>query len=135
MNVKSEVLCLCLSEDGSRLYCGSDDILYKITVWDTATNTIISGVADFYGHHSMVTALCLSPKTKQLISASYDKTIRVWDTTTNKCIHTTNNNFPLWSLALSDNNDALYSAGTGNYVVAEWKFKHAFKRPSDLEIG
>jgi WD40 repeat protein len=132
IHVKSKVLSLCLSEDGSRLYCGSRNLMKDIRVYDTATNKCIAYLS---GHNDIVTALCFSSKTKQLISASYDATIRVWDTTTNKCIHAVKHISPIWSLALSDNNDTLYSAGGGKCLVKAWEFKHAFKRPSDLEIG
>jgi WD40 repeat protein len=80
----------CLSEDGSRLYFVSyynEDMVIRdtIKVWDTATNKCI---ATLEGHTKIVTSVCLSNKTNRLISASYDKTIEVWDLNTYTLIHT-----------------------------------------------
>jgi WD40 repeat protein len=123
------VLSLCLSEDGSRLYSGSSDKTIK--VWDTATNAC---TATLQGHVDTVRSLCPSFKTNRLISASYDKTIRVWDTTTNTCIHTVTDAHrdEIFSLALSDDSDTLYSAGGqswgGNkdFTIKAWKLRHAW---------
>jgi WD40 repeat protein len=118
---------LCLSEDGRRLYSGSYDITIK--VWDTATNACI---ATLEGHTHDVRSLCLSFKTNRLISASEDKTIRVWDTTTHTCIHTVADAHrdEIWSLALSDNSDTLYSAGfdrsSADITIKAWQLRYTW---------
>jgi WD40 repeat protein len=95
------IYSLCLSEDGSRLYCGSYDKTIKC-------------IATLQGHTNSVTSLCLSFKTNRLISASWDKPIRVWDTTTNTCIHIVTVQHYLESFAFCDNAQTLYAT---NYAT------------------
>jgi WD40 repeat protein len=73
------------------------------------------------GHTGILTSLCFSSKTNRLISASYDHTIRVWDTTTNTCIHTVTDTDrgSAVCLVLSDDGDTLYSGeGPSNIGAA-----------------
>eukprot|EP00898_Chlorokybus_atmophyticus_P005690 jgi/Chlat1/6121/Chrsp409S05658 len=39
----------------------------------------------FRGHHGRVVSLCMSPKNDSFMSASLDKTVRLWDLRTNVC--------------------------------------------------
>jgi WD40 repeat protein len=120
---------LCLCEDGSRLYSGSYDMTIK--VWDTATNTCIATVQ---GYNSYVTSLCLSFKTNRLIVVLDQKTIKVLDTTTNKYIGTGSDKHrdSVFTLALSDNSDILYSAlkeriqdrGIDVFAIKAWQLKY-----------
>jgi WD40 repeat protein len=65
------------------------------------------------GHTDCVTSLCLSFKTNRLISVSYDKTISVWDTTTNTCMHTVTDacGDKIYSVSFSDPTDTVYCTG------------------------
>jgi WD40 repeat protein len=116
------VVSLCLSEEAGKLFSGSVDNTIKI--WEISTNTCI---ATLEGHSDCVTCLCFSFKTNRLISASSDKTIKVWDTTTNTCIQTVldAHRDPIHCLALSDNDNMLYSGGGeihGNkdFMIKSW---------------
>jgi WD40 repeat protein len=72
----SAIFDLCLSPDGSRLFSGSDDD--TIRVWSTST---WSELARLDGHSDYVFALDCAPD-GQLLSASGDRTVRMWDTRT-----------------------------------------------------
>jgi serine/threonine protein kinase len=53
-------------------------------------NTLFNhlGQRTFFGHAGEVTSVCFSPDGKHLATASYDRTVRVWDVTTGKQILT-----------------------------------------------
>jgi WD40 repeat protein len=118
----NSIRCLCLSEDGRRLYSGSND--NTIRVWDLTSNTCIMKLL---GHYSSVTSLCLSLKTDRLISASDNGDIKVWDTTTYRCIYTVSraSRNPIRGMALSDQNNTLYLPTDGN-VIKVWHVNHSF---------
>jgi WD40 repeat protein len=71
-----------VSPDGRRLLIGSDD--GTLTVWDLALR---QRMATLPGHDDYVTS-CLVTSSGQLVSASRDQSVRVWDLATGKCIHT-----------------------------------------------
>ncbi len=53
---------------------GSNDC--KIKIWDAWTGECLRTLA---GHNGLVRAISFDPKTGRLLSASYDKVIKVWD--------------------------------------------------------
>lgn len=53
---------------------GSNDC--KIKVWSASTGTCIRTLV---GHEALVRALSFDPRSGRLVSASYDKTVKVWD--------------------------------------------------------
>jgi WD40 repeat protein len=84
------------------------------------------------GHCNSVRSLCLSEDDSRLYSSDY--TIKPWDTATNTCIHTVADAHrdEVFSLALSDNSDTLYSAGGdilgGNkdFTIKAWQLRHTW---------
>ncbi|MCY3002306.1 MAG: protein kinase [Planctomycetota bacterium] len=70
----SAVFDVCFSPDGARLFSGSDDD--TIRVWSTTT---WSELARLDGHSDYVFSLDCAPD-GQLLSASGDRTVRMWDT-------------------------------------------------------
>lgn len=70
----SPVFDVCFSPDGTRLFSGSDDD--TIRVWSTSTWT---EMARLDGHSDYVFSLDCAPD-GQLLSASGDRSVRLWDT-------------------------------------------------------
>lgn len=71
-----------VTPDGRHLVVGSDD--GAITLWDLASHRRIGTLT---GHRDYVTA-CLVTPLGQLVTASRDKDVRVWDLDSGACLHT-----------------------------------------------
>lgn len=76
---------LAFDADGRRLAVGSDD--GRVRIWDLETTPRL--IADLPGHRDSVTALAFSPTDSNLLfSGSYDRTVRFWDVSQGKTVHT-----------------------------------------------
>ncbi|GMH50018.1 hypothetical protein TL16_g00674 [Triparma laevis f. inornata] len=86
------VMSLCISNDGKTLITAVSKYSYgdgcnenSIDVWDIDNqNKIISR----QGHTNTITDVSLSPDQTKIISASHDKTAKLWDLATGKLLHT-----------------------------------------------
>jgi WD40 repeat protein len=127
------ICSICLSEDGNTLYSASTDKTIKmwdvdatLQHWRNVCSKPCIGTLEGHGH--TVTSLCFSFKTQRLISASLDKSIKVWDTTTNTCIQTVvdAHRQGVITLALVDHFDILYSASEDK-TFRSWSLDHTWK--------
>jgi WD40 repeat protein len=73
------------SPDGTRLVSGGGGRDKSVYLWDAAAGRILSG---FLGHQGDVEAVAFYPGGSRLISASEDKTIKIWDIASRKEILT-----------------------------------------------
>lgn len=71
----------CIEFKDGLIISGSNDC--KIKVWSAATGECMN---TFTGHTALVRALSYDPATSRLASASYDKSIRLWDVSTGKLL-------------------------------------------------
>ncbi len=62
------------------------------------------------GHTEYVSGLAFVPKTKQLVSGSFDETMRVWDTQTGKCTHVLRYDNRVTGVAIARNDQLCISA-------------------------
>ncbi|KAG8985165.1 pre-rRNA processing protein, partial [Tulasnella sp. 427] len=69
-----EVLALALSSDGKYLVSGGKD--RKVVVWDAQQ---FRWLKSFGGHKDLISALVIRKGTHQLFSASYDRTVKIFD--------------------------------------------------------
>ncbi|MDB5385362.1 MAG: Serine/threonine protein kinaserelated protein [Planctomycetaceae bacterium] len=73
----SEVRCLAISPDHSRLVSGSND--KTLTLWDAKTG---SPLGESMKHSGSVICVAFSPDGTRIVSGSEDKTLRLWDAQT-----------------------------------------------------
>ncbi|KAH8112387.1 WD40 repeat-like protein [Phellopilus nigrolimitatus] len=64
----------CIEFKGDLIVSGSNDC--KIKVWRASTGACLATLS---GHTLLVRALAFDPHSQRLVSASYDKTVKVWD--------------------------------------------------------
>ncbi|KIO16563.1 hypothetical protein M407DRAFT_33785 [Tulasnella calospora MUT 4182] len=69
-----EVLALAMSSDGKYLASGGKD--RKVVIWDAQQ---FKWLKSFAGHKDLISALVFRKRTHQLFSASYDRTIKIFD--------------------------------------------------------
>jgi len=67
--------CICFSRDSTKIAVGLSDA--TIVLWVALTRT---NIATFRGHSRSISSVQFSPDGTSLVSASYDTTVRVWNT-------------------------------------------------------
>jgi len=71
----------CIEFKNDIIVSGSNDC--KIRVWNARTGECLRTLAS---HNALVRAISFDPKTGRLLSASYDKVLKVWDLYNGKLI-------------------------------------------------
>ncbi len=69
------------------------------------------------GHQQPVSAIAFSPDGQQLVSSSFDKTIKLWDTNSGKCVKTLlGHRNRIWTVAFHPNARQIASGGDDNHT-------------------
>lgn len=69
------------------------------------------------GHQQPVSAIAFSPDGRQLVSSSFDKTIKLWDTNSGKCVQTLlGHRNRIWTVAFHPNGTQIASGGDDNHT-------------------
>lgn len=92
-----------------------------IRVWqieDDGVNPV--PVAILSGHTRDISSIALSPDERLLVSASYDRTAEVWDTTTWESVAVLQHDIALDSAAFGDDNDTVLTAGRDGLIYV-WR--------------
>ncbi|WP_437628050.1 TIR domain-containing protein [Sorangium sp. So ce1151] len=122
-------------DDGRRIVSASDDSTLK--VWDLASGKLLStleGASEGIdtleeGHSGAVTACAISPDGQRIVSASNDRTLKVWDASTGKCLDTVRGGSPFISVAVSQQ---LLCAGDANGNIWHLYFMASTPHEKDL---
>ncbi|KAG0279280.1 U3 snoRNP protein, partial [Linnemannia exigua] len=118
---------LAFAPDGTRLVTSYDQDP-TIQLWDIKSGEM---VATLPGHTDEIGGIIYSPTGDQIASWSDDKTIRLWSTWTNKCLHTLNHKDAVLHVAYSPDGQQLISAtgggsswwdvNTGEFIELFWR--------------
>jgi WD40 repeat protein len=106
--------CAELTADGRWAALGLAD--GNIALWDLVEGRAVRSLA---GHAAAVTALRLIPGTERLVSASADKTLRIWNLADGTALGRIETPHPLAALALLDDGQRVATGG-GDGLIRLW---------------
>jgi WD40 repeat protein len=120
----SEAWCVAFSPDGSTLAAGYDHPNVSehqtLRLWDLTTKKARS----LPGHDATVMALAVSPDGKTLATASYDRTARLWEMASGKCLQELRGHTDaVRALAFSPDGQQVASAGS-DLSIKTWNVKN-----------
>ncbi len=112
---------LAFSEDGTKLFLGSDN--WVIEAYDLATNTS----AALRGHMGTIVALTVDPSGRRLFSASADSTLRVWNLADGTSIPLRGHTGLVTSIEVGEDNTLITSAL--DHTARVWDLESRLSRP------
>lgn len=106
-------------EGHERLVSGSDD--FTMFLWNPAEDK--KPVARLTGHQALVNEVLFSPDTRLIASASFDKSIKIWDGKTGKYLNSLRGHVgPVYQVAWSADSRLLVS-GSSDSTLKVWDIK------------
>ena len=119
--ITSDVDSITFSPDGNIILGTSSDKGFALKIWNITNG---SEIRSLVGHTNTVWSITYSPDGKQLVTASDDRSIKIWDTGTGQTIRTINGEKPFMKAIYSPNgrNIAAYAYDPsgrrdGNYSI------------------
>ncbi|MBN2441354.1 MAG: WD40 repeat domain-containing protein [Spirochaetales bacterium] len=100
-----------LSKD--KKYCVTAGTDGAVVLWDLEQRKLLR---IFKGHTHHVTAVCMTPDNKTIISGSKDNTIRIWEIATGKCRILEKLMSAIFCLAINNDGSYIVSGGKDNTV-------------------
>jgi len=118
------VRSVAFSPDGRSVATASYDRSIKIwdvgkipDGWEQLGIYIPTCLHTLTGHQQPVSAIAFSPDGRQLVSSSFDKTIKLWDTNSGKCVQTLlGHRNRIWTVAFHPNGTQIASGGDDNHT-------------------
>jgi WD40 repeat protein len=124
---------VAFSPDGRLIATASYD--RSIKIWDVSNQSKIpdfsqkSGIYvptclhTLTGHQQPISSIAFSPDGQQLVSSSFDKTIKLWDVQTGECLKTLlGHRSRIWTVAFHPNGKQIASGGDDNHTKI-WDLK------------
>ncbi|CDY09645.1 hypothetical protein HID58_077783 [Brassica napus] len=103
-------------EYGERLVSGSDD--FTMILWDQSVSD--QPKQHLFGHQQLVNQVCFSPNGQWIASASFDKSVRIWDGITGAFITTLRGHLgPVYQISWSPDSRMLLS-GSKDSTLKIW---------------
>ena len=97
-----------------RLVSGSDD--FTMFLWNPEVDK--KTIARMTGHQQLINDVRFSPDTRLIASASFDKSIRLWNIHTGVCIRTvTGHSGSIWLLQLLQNNQLASASDDQSFKI------------------
>jgi WD40 repeat protein len=104
------VYAVAWSSDGTHLASSCFD--GRIQVWELQAPQPATCVQTLEGHTNWILGLAFAPNRTQLASASWDRTVRLWDVESGRCLHTLEGHRDrLYTVAWSPDGRTVASAG------------------------
>jgi WD40 repeat protein len=94
------------SPNGKMIASGSDELL---RVWDAQSHKLIN---QFSGHEDSIFGLAFSPDGERLVTGSHDRTVRIWNVMSGKCLVLAGHENLVESVAWSPDGTRVASAST-----------------------
>jgi WD40 repeat protein len=121
---------VAFSPDGRSIATASYD--RSIKIWDVTKIPDFSKKSGIFaptclytliGHQQAVSSIAFSPDGRQLVSSSFDKTIKIWDANNGKCLKTLlGHRSRIWTVAFHPNGRKIASGGDDNHTKI-WDLK------------
>uniref|UniRef100_A0A1D1YR16 Transcriptional corepressor LEUNIG n=1 Tax=Anthurium amnicola TaxID=1678845 RepID=A0A1D1YR16_9ARAE len=113
----SKVVCCHFSSDGKLLASGGHD--KKAIIWNMDTLQTESTPEE---HSHLISDICFRPNSTQLVTSSFDKTVRLWDASDPRyCLHTfSGHTAPVRSLDFHPKKTDLFCSCDGNGEMRYW---------------
>lgn len=90
----------------------------KVKIWDVYHSR--KCLRTLIGHNKAVRDVVFSPDGKHILTASYDKTIKLWDTETGKCISRYNLRATPYCIVFHPEKPNIFLAGCANKRIYQW---------------
>jgi eukaryotic-like serine/threonine-protein kinase len=114
---KKVMTSVAFNPDGKQIAVGvlenKPNLPASISLWDADSGQILQSLA---GHGDTITDLAFSRDGKQLVSASADQTVRLWDAVTGKEVFTFHEEAPVLAVAFSPDSQRIASGGEDRTV-------------------
>jgi Prp8 binding protein len=108
----NSILDMCWSWDSEQIFsCGADR---TVCIWDVQQATRIK---KYRGHESFVNSIAVVRRgPEQLLSASDDCTVRMWDSRIRDQVHQIRRSYQITAVSFSHNSDGFFYAGVDNQI-------------------
>jgi WD40 repeat protein/serine/threonine protein kinase len=111
------VHAVAFSPDGRFLATGGNDPRAPLRLWDAATGKPVAA-GGFAGHTDAVVSVAFSRDGKRLLSASFDKTARLWDVESGKELKSfLGHSWWVWSAAFSPDEERVVTASQDGSAI------------------
>ncbi|EDR10615.1 WD-40 repeat-containing protein [Laccaria bicolor S238N-H82] len=113
------VSCVALSGDGNQIVFGCEDRSGALQIWDAKTG---QQLRNLQGHTAAVTSVAFSPNGNQIVSGSWDTSVRVWDAKSGYQLKKLNHPDWVLSAVFSPDGHKIVS-GSRDELVRIWEIK------------